>query len=374
MFDGRATSAILECLPEELLTLALPLVLVGDEQVSALPRTLKYVDIGTSLLTSQGLQRLPPYIKALILRQELSLAFDDFKSLPPDLLTFEMHTDRNRTFDASALMVLPTQLVSLTLDVTLTLPLRHLQFLPSALEVLRLPQTTIIEDSQHVLFSLPPTLTDLALLYIQGEALVREAMSRLPPLLRSFHLTDAANIGPQHIHMIPRSITHLTLRKAAGINTSCLNLLPPKLTRFTISRGYFRADALLKLPQTLTHLDTGNMAIATENIDQAFRQGRIPRDLLVWRTKRTEDFNVPHLYSFVDVREKPSILRLVGYQIAKMDGPKMTRIAFHLLGTYVAWKNGQRFLPATPGVVSGLLLRFKNSILLTGLSILWALR
>jgi hypothetical protein len=379
--EARAiTRTILNSLPSTCLVwLSLPAFQVQDEHCALLPPLLKYLELARSSIGSEGLKVLPGDLEHLILRDEISMTDEDFRSMPAQLLKIEVHIAKHigLTYVPNVLLSLPSQISSLILDVDMSLPVRTLPHLPSTLEVLRLSRARVIDDEKLVRFSLPPGIMDLAIGHIEGRQLLQEAMEALPPLLRAFSLKDASNFLPSMVILIPRTVKRCDLRKARRLTPQSLDALPPGLTHFTIGGASLSMKFIERLPLSIIHLDTRNIDIGGQVTPwPEFLAANPLQNLESWTTKQYyfSTFDQPHPFYHLNLYEKPTLLRTIGYAIARTEKRDVAQLLARAISAYFLFRHSSWIVPSIPTLLSNVFLRYKNSLLGIGLTALYAFR
>lgn len=366
---------LLSALPQSLVWLALPELTLKDEHLSLLPPNLGYLQLHCDLLPtsptkfSSNLETLKVTIRTLM--WEVTL-----KDWPRALHTLEINgQDTSPSINGSELDDLPPHLTSLTLSVPMTLLSTRLSSLRrTSLTSLRLPMTDVVRDleSNERTISLPDDILGLGFKSCDDDSLT-EVINALPDNLTYFGLEDASRMTLNLFRLLPASLTSLRLRSADQLPPSVWRHLPPHLSNLVFrNHNDIHARHLAFLPRTLISIDTGTM-----NADYwvLMRHPSLPPNLRHWSAKslrRNQEYGT--LLPYINVREKPTFLRRLGYAVSALTPWSALVIVSQSALAYYMWRQSSRILPAIPVRASSIMRRGTLGWMSWVLAIYWAIR
>lgn len=126
----------------------------------------------------------------------------------------------------------------------------------------------------EILKALPPSLTDL---YSTGVRLCDIPL--LPPRIALVNISGPTDEFVLE-HALPHSCTRL---KIPGLNDSCIDKLPPNLTRLSVRRNITTLACLAALPASLVHFTIHGRTNTKDDHFEYF--SRLPRDLRIFKLK-----------------------------------------------------------------------------------------
>lgn len=264
-------------LPRSLTSLSLPGVARILGPASAFPPNLTLLGLANANVDSSWLENLPQKIEWLDIRTAPNPP-NDASSWPTGLKYLDISS---ASVSAAHWAVMSDELLSLaTLKIKrFVLPSPHLNPAPPALAP---PSLTHFEwtDGQgsvpQVLFShiLPDELTHLEFPNSDLES-VHHVFSSLPPGLKTLIIPKVKQVVDTHIHLMPRSITHLSMTGATGLTDIGLRRLPRSLVYLDVSSSPNITDEVLPwLPDTIVHLELA-AAVTWKNASMKY----LPRHL-----------------------------------------------------------------------------------------------
>lgn len=366
---------LLSALPQSLIWLALPDMTLREEHLSLIPPNLGYLQL-QSILQPASIAKFSANLETLkitLRNLHWSVTLADW---PRALHTLEINgQDSSPEIIATELDDLPPHLTSLTLNVPMVITSTRLSSLRrSSLVSLRLPMATVVRDveSNERTISLPDDIVSIGFKSCDEDCLT-EIINALPNNLTYFGLESATNMTPALLKLLPASLTSLRLRHAEQLPPNVWRHLPPHLVNLVFrNHNDIFARHLAFLPRTLISIDTGRM-----NADYwvLMRHPSLPPNLRYWTAKtltRNQEYGT--LLPYINIREKPTFLRRLGYAISTLTPWSVLVLASQSALAYYMWRQSNRILPAIPSRTTSILRRGTLGWMSWVLAFYWALR